>query len=243
MASVESNRMLADQAAAMHARFPGLDLRSRSDGQLVVSGALGFSVTHEGQTVETEYAVEIVIPKGYPEAVPGVLETGGRTPGDFHKLADGSLCLGAPLEVQVSFAQNPTLLGFVERQVIPYLFSHAWWERSGKMPFGERAHGTAGILQSYQEQLGTNDVVTVLNLLRILADDSYHGHTLCPCGSGSKLRHCHGQTLLRLKEHRSRQRFLLDHACLLQHAFSSDPTLNAVELTANSIRRKGRRRR
>ena len=235
--------MLQDQVEALRARFPGLDLRTRDDGQLVVSGVLGFSVTHEGQTIETEYAIEIVIPKDCPDAVPGVFEVGGRIPEDFHKLTDGSLCLGAPLEVQVSFASNPTLLGFVEYQLIPYLFSHAWWERSEKMPFGEREHGTAGILQSYQELFGTNDTIPTLNLLRILADDNYRGHTLCPCGSGSKLRHCHGSTLLRLKQHRSKQRFLLDHIDILHHVFSSDPSLNLCELAANSIRKKSHRRR
>ena len=63
--------------------------------------------------------------------------------------------------------------------------------------FGKRE----GILEYYKELFSVQDGWQVLGLLKILADDNYKGHTLCPCGSGQKLRNCHGNLLREIKEY------------------------------------------
>ena len=88
----------------------------------VVQGLLEFSATHEDVGIKDAFHIELIIPKDYPDILPSVTEIGGRIPKEFHKHANGSLCLGAPLEVRMKFAQNPSLLGFVNEQVIPFLF-------------------------------------------------------------------------------------------------------------------------
>jgi len=230
----EVSPIIQSQILALQERFPGLGLHVRDDGYAVVAGMLGFNTSYGEYAIQDEYLVKIVIPSDYPDTLPRAFEIGGKIPKDFHMMTDRSLCLGSPLEMALKFSETPSLLGFVERLLIPYLFSYACWEKFKVMPFGERAHGSAGILQSYQDLFGTSDIVATMNLLRMLADDSYLGHTLCPCNTGKKLRNCHGPTLLNLMQHRTTKQFLLDHSDLLLHCHATDPTLNLFELESVS---------
>jgi hypothetical protein len=187
MAVADFDDIWRDHVATLRERFPGLRPGSgRGSEDRVVSGTLGFCATYVGQAVRTEYEVAICAANGYPVTVPWVFETAGRIPHGFHKMDDESLCLGTPLEVRLKFAKGPTLVDFVQHQLIPYLFCHACWEQSGKMPFGDRSRGGAGLLESYRELFGVADDLAVLHLLRVLAEGNYLGHTLCPCGSKLK---------------------------------------------------------
>jgi hypothetical protein len=242
MAEGDLDSILTEQMVALVAKFTDLRLGQRTDGTRVVSGQLGFCTTYGEYTIETCYAVEIVIPSDYPAEAPSAFETVNRIPATFHKMDDDSLCLGAPLEVRMKFREHPTLVDFVEMQLIPYLFSHACWERFGKMPFGDRKHGAAGILDSYKDIFETDDDVATLDLLRILADDNYHGHTLCPCGSGLKLRHCHGQDLLAIKQYQSQAEFVYDHTVALIHVCKENPDVDLRAMAAKAMKKKARNR-
>ena len=128
----------------------------------VVQGLLEFSATHEDVGIKDAFHIELIIPKDYPDILPSVTEIGGRIPKEFHKHANGSLCLGAPLEVRMKFAQNPSLLGFVNEQVIPFLFSFCYSQLHGRMPFDERTHGGKGVLEYYIKLFNeTSEIVTV----------------------------------------------------------------------------------
>ncbi len=72
--------------------------------------------------------------------VPKVQETSNRIPTDFHHYQDDTLCPGAPIAVRQKFKKEPTLVGFVNNCVIPYLYSFSYKSKFGKMPFGELPH-------------------------------------------------------------------------------------------------------
>ena len=78
------------------------------------------------------------------------------------------------------------------------------------MPFGELSHGGIGILEYYQELFDLKDTRRVLTMLKILADDKYRGHDRCPCGSGKRLRSCHGGKLLEVQPLQSPSNFQRD---------------------------------
>lgn len=162
---------------------------------------------YKGRTIEDEFQVELRIPPDYPASPPDVYEIAGRLDGFDHLFDSKKLCLGAPIEVRMRFAKRPNLLRFTEDLVVPFLFSFSYKARYGKMPFGELAHGTAGILDYYNSFFETPTERTML-LLKYLAGRERDGSEIlgmCPCGSGRKLKRCHGRKLNVLRSYQTAQ--------------------------------------
>jgi len=195
--------------------FPSLKLYEDSPGHWVIRGKISFSASFQNDTITDTFSVMIILPDDYPHSPPNVQETGGRIPADFHQNQDRTLCLGIPIEVRQRFKKEPTLLAFVEKLLIPYLYSYSYFEKYGKLPFGEFAHAGKGIREYYQELFKTDDICIVLELLKIMANGSYRGHHLCPCNSGKILRKCHGQLILKLLKEYHKEIFFKDFLYIL----------------------------
>lgn len=148
--------------------------------------------------IEDDFQVEIDIPPEYPNVIPTVKEVGGRIPDDYHRLTNGNLCLGTVAELYLSFTKNPTLLHYVQKHIVDYLYGFSYKEKYGRHPSGERAHGIEGVWEYYRERFQTNNDLAVISLLYILCSNKYRGHQLCPCGSGKKIRQCHLPFVLEL---------------------------------------------
>jgi hypothetical protein len=197
-------------------KYPGMYLAQKEGGLWSVIGRLDFIAKYGEEQVEDGYEIEMAIPVRYPELYPSVRETGNRIPRDFHQSGD-ILCLGAQVAVLQKFLQEPTLLGFTERCLIPYLYAFSYKAKFGKLPFGELAHGWQGILQYYQEKFHIQEPKAVLGLLRVLAENRYHGHARCPCGSRKKLHDCHGKMLRQLMRQLPASWYSNDYVRLLEN--------------------------
>ncbi|MEW6067094.1 MAG: hypothetical protein AB1610_02190 [Nitrospirota bacterium] len=203
--------------AELAEQYPGLALTEGDYDTWVVRGVLEFSATYEGVSIRDNFHIEITITKDYPDTPPIVKETGGRIPKEFHTSPDGSLCLGAPIEVRMKFAKNQSLLGFVNEQVIPFLYSYCYFEQHGEMPFGELSHGGKGILEYYRQLFNASSDVISTELLKILAENNYKGHHECPCRSGKRIRDCHGGLLRKIYSYQHKDEFLYDYGNCLIH--------------------------
>ena len=211
----ETVQLVMNQMKEVQVQHSGLELVLTS-GKLRICGIIGFCMDHNSHTIEDTYQIEIHIPNDYPESPPTAFETGNKIDKSFeHFMTDGSLCLGAPLEIRKNFLQHKSLLRFINEQLIVYLFAYSYKCDYGETPFGELAHGGTGIRQYYQDLLNVDDYVAVLGLLKVLADDSYRGHLPCPCGGGSILRRCHGQQLRELSSFQSCEQFSQDAVTVL----------------------------
>ena len=168
----------------------------------LVSGALPFEASVEGlETITELFAIELNIPKNFPESLPLVWETDGRIDANYeHRLTNDALCLAVPNEQHRIFFEQPTLLGFVNRLVIPFLYGYCFWKKHGYHPFDEAAHGNEGILRHYIDSLGLRDELAALAAISFLFQHGYRGHHFCPCGSGLIVRACHGPALRALHE-------------------------------------------
>lgn len=200
----------------LRSKYPQLQLVEEFNNRYVVQGLLSFSAAYQGIKFDDEYLIQIVIPNDYPNTPPSASEVGERIPNDFHKFWDDTLCLGAPIAVKKSFFENPTLLGFVENNLIPYLYSFSYMCKYSKLPYGELAHGPLGILEYYQEYFSVGNPIKVLKLVNILATGSYRGHHECPCASGKRLRDCHGSRLLEIQQFQSPINFANEYKVLVQ---------------------------
>ena len=172
------------------------------DIETVLSGALPFEASADGlETITESFEIELIVPSDFPQTLPRAKETGGRIEIDYdHCNPGGTLCLAVPVEQRRIFFGQPTLLGFVNRLVIPYLYGYCYWKKHGRHPFDEAAHGYEGILQHYIDTLGLHDEVSALAVICFLFEHGYRGHHDCPCGSGLRVRGCHGPALLALHQ-------------------------------------------
>ncbi len=193
--------LVMNQMVDLQSQHPGLELVLCPSGRLQVRGSVGFRIEHDTRIVEDTYEVELHIPDDFPNSPPTAYEIGHKIPEDFeHFMEAGNFCLGAPVEVRRRFLQHRNLQRFVDDQVIPYLFSYSYRRDYGRLPFGELRHGFIGLLDYYTDHFG-NGSITTLKLLKLLADNFAPPAGSCPCGSGSKLRDCHGPKLDELRPH------------------------------------------
>jgi len=185
------------QLAELIAVHAGLTRVVEEGGWTFVSGSLPFEAAGDGLPAITDsFDIELAIPGDYADTLPRVRDTAGKVDASYeHLYANKSFCLGVPVEERRIFLEQPSLLGFVNRLVIPYLYSYCYWKQHGKYPFGDQPHGNAGIVQHYRGLLNVTDDLAVLTTVSFLLEHGYRGHHACPCGSGKIVRKCHAVVL------------------------------------------------
>lgn len=167
-----------------------------SAGATVLQGQFAFVGTHErGGTIEDTFALRIHVPASFPRALPIVNETGGRIPktGEFHiNETDHALCLGSPLGLLQALSKKPTLGGFAENCLVPYLYAISYKLRhGGPLLFGELEHGTPGMLADYMRIFALTSPYQVREALQLLALKKRRANKKpCPCGCGRRTGIC-----------------------------------------------------
>lgn len=216
MAETISERFARWQLQELLVQYPGLRIQPGTDERLKLAGDLKFRATGpDGLEVEDSYQVELIIPSSFPQETPLARETGGRIAITYHKLRGGYLCLGTPTELRLRLIRSPTLLSFIERIVIPYLYGHTYYQAHGTMPFDELEHGTEGLLQHFMSlfsapsRAAARMFVQLAALRRRLANKQ-----ACACGSGRRLGRCCNRRINRLRDLLGRSWFQSQHRLL-----------------------------
>lgn len=212
-----TSTLILHHFAELQAKYPELTLGQNLFGEWIVRGPIRASAIYETTELLIDgVTIEFILPIVYPDTHPVARETTGLTEG-FHTNDDGILCLGSPLAVKATFESCPTILGFMERLVIPFFFAFKYWKDHGEVPFGELSHGGKGILEYYLDLFEISAADKVIGLLRILVDDDYRGHLQCPCGSKAIIRKCHGDILRRISRLQSVNDFLMDYYSIFRY--------------------------
>ena len=209
----------SDEIAELQQVHKGLVGVTETDDKIIVFGPLSFEASASGyETIVDSFDVELIIHKNYPKKLPSVRETGGKILKSYdHINEDRTLCLAVPIEERRLYLIQPTLLGFVNKLVVPYLYGYCYWKEHGKHPFDESEHGSKGIIQYYRERLKLNDENSILAIISFLYEYGYRGHHYCPCGSGKKVRNCHGEQFQELLKLHSDHTLELDFVYILNH--------------------------
>jgi hypothetical protein len=96
--------------------------------------------------------------------------------------------------------RHPSLLDFLERVIIPYLYGHSLHELGLGMPFGELRHGDPGLLDDLAEMLGLSDPDNARRWLDATRKKKRVANKLvCPCGSNVRLGRCHNRRVNSLR--------------------------------------------
>jgi hypothetical protein len=171
-------------------------IRPRSGMTPLLKGRFAF-IAHRSQIGEIEDAfdLEIDVPHNFPRELPRVTETGNRIPrtGFYHvNEHDRSLCLGSPLRLKVLLASKPSLVGFAETCLVPFLAGASYKLKTGRpLPFGELNHGAPGALDDYRLLSEVERPDQALAALRLLGRKKRIANKLpCPCGCGFRLGRC-----------------------------------------------------
>lgn len=170
----------------------------RVDSQVVrLHGHIRVFRTHNDFTVNKTYTLDIVVPIDSSE-LPYVIDIDRIIRQDYHHYytSSGKLCLATDSEMRIRFVDGFDLCEWMSEFVELYYFSYEYYERYCIFPFGERVHGISGIIQTYQDILGADDILQTFKLMRFIKQKEYRGHHKCPCGSKNTLRNCHGSAMM-----------------------------------------------
>ena len=226
------NQVIVQDYERLKSCYPGLQLFHQEDGSAILTGWINFTASHNKICIEDKYLIELLIPSNYPLSVPFSKEIGGRIPDDFHKLINNYLCLGVSLAVNIKFKENPCLIHYLNKLLIPYLYAYSFYEKYGEMPYGEAGHNDDEIFYYYTNELfhGYEDYV-IIDFIGILSGryrrnsniPCTRGHIPCPCGSGLNLRRCHGLFLRDISKKQSQISFLYDYISVFRSIKKRNP--------------------
>ena len=213
-----SKELAVQQVTNLLHRYNDLYVNSMDDRKISLIGSITVNMSSLGFTLYKTYRVEVVIPLD-SEELPYVLDIENQIDSGYpHRYLDGKLCLETDTNIRIRFIDEFPLETWMSEYVETYFFSYEFYQRYGEFPFGERGHGWDGIIQTYSDFFNEADSVKTIKIMASVSNDKYRGHALCPCGSGQKLRSCHGPFIMkfytdnRLKEIVRKDFFLLEEA-------------------------------
>ena len=195
-----AERFRRSEVTELLARYDGLRLLPSVAMTTRIVGTLTFRA--EGRTTESledSYEVMIEVPADFPERMALAWETDGRIPATYHKLDNGALCLGSRVRLRLQMAGSPSVLRFIERCVIPYLYGYSHFLKTGKMPFGELDHGEIGSLQDLASLIGMEMGPAIPYCVLATMKRRRANKQRCPCGSGRRLGRCHNRKVNMLR--------------------------------------------
>lgn len=170
-------------------------IRPSSSANLRLKGSFRFTADHpEFGQVSDAFQLLIDVPRNFPRELPDVTEIGGRIPkkAQFHINGNGTLCLGSHLRLLLKLNETPTLAGFADRCLLPYLYAISRkLTYGGKLVFGELDHYGAGMLKDYAQLFGLPTVEQAQYALELLGRKKRIANKLpCPCGCKLRLGRC-----------------------------------------------------
>ena len=180
--------------------YPKLN-RTSADNYLYLAGEIDI-IDNEGLLRDT-YNIEIYPCEKFPYQCPYMKEVGGKIPRnyDWHVFEDtGYCCIKALPEQDVLCYDGLSLVDFVNKEAVPYLFNQTFRRNNGYF-LKERSHGDKGNLEYYFELLKSVNIKYVLKVLFFAVGQNEPGRTaVCFCGSGIKYRKCHREIIRKLKK-------------------------------------------
>ncbi len=170
-------------------------LRPKPETPWRIVGNFRFAAEHPGyELIEDHYELEILVPPDFPSRPPVVRELGWRIPrdGNFHvNEKSDTLCLGSPLALAIRLKQAPSLVGFAESCIVPYLYGVSYKFGHGEFPFGELAHDFDGQWNEYGAMLQLKTEHEILAAFQLLGMKKRLANKRpCPCGCRKRLGRC-----------------------------------------------------
>jgi len=181
--------------------YPGMSTAPSSGAGLYLRGMFRFKANAPGKDVIKEcFKLEIAVPDKFPRDLPTVKEIEGKIPqdGNFHINLDGTLCLGSPLRLLRNVHNAPSLTGFADKCLVPYLYAVSYkLKHGGDFILGEVSHGDRGIVEDYSIMFGLKERHQIMQAIQLLGlRKRIANKRPCPCGCGKRLGSCSFASIL-----------------------------------------------
>ena len=183
------------QVASLLERYPNLRIIRQYDSQIDIKGKILINRNCEKISVYKEYGIEISVPLN-SDKLPTVRETEHYIRNYPHIYSNRTLCLATDTDLYLHFREGFDLGAWMEEYVELYFVSYEYYKRYGVFPFGERSHGSKGMLEFYCDYFKIPGSKQAKEFISYIVTTEYKGHHPCPCGSGKKLRNCHKDSIL-----------------------------------------------
>ena len=190
-----------------------LDLEE-SNEEYIIQGVYKYSLNYNNCIFQGERHIKLTVQKNFPNSIPKFYVF------DYpehmeHIYQDGNVCLATTGEMIYFLHENPSLLAFLNKFINSFIYTLDWFDKYKTYPFGDRKHGYRGLLDYYLSDLHlTNNQYKEIVL--IIYNNKYRGHMMCICGSGKRLRNCHGKYILPIITNSSyRNEFLYEAKMIL----------------------------
>ncbi len=175
--------------------YPGMVTKPCRDNRILLRGTFAFCATPvAGNEICGAYDLEIEVPTSFPRAVPKVKELGRKIPrdGNHHINPDDTLCLGSPLRLLKVIGECPTLPGFANKCLVPFLYAITKkLQGGGEFAFSELAHGEKGVVDDYMELFSLRSAEEVRRVLELAGMKRRIANKRpCPCQCGRRLGCC-----------------------------------------------------
>lgn len=193
--------LYAKTVEEMRAAYPDFRHFMR-DGKACFAGPFELTDRYSALEPMRPFELDIELPDRFPDAFPVVREIAGRVPRTAarHVYTDGSACLSTEIDLRLRHGRSCNLVDLMRFEVRDWCIYQYCTEVGEPYPHGERAHGTAGVMQSLKDTLAVGSPAVINDFLWLLTRRQIDRRTQCPCGSGSRLRDCHGDHVNRLRE-------------------------------------------
>lgn len=184
--------------------YPNLQISEEKEDLIALEGSICINRKTSDFTLYKEYKVKILIFKD-ENKLPQVYDIGCQINSDYpHRYEDGMLCLDTDVAMKIRYEDGMDLCSWMQDFVEAFYFSYEYFRRNGEYPFGERKHGSDGVIETYSGYFRVMGKANVLNCIRYIAVQNYDGHDQCPCGSKKYIRKCHGKYILPFYNNRKR---------------------------------------
>ena len=172
---------------------PGLSVDENMT-EYIIKGMYKYSLDYNGYIFQGERNIKLIVQKNFPNSFPKFYVY------DYpeyieHIYQDGNVCLATIGEMIYFLNENPSLIAFVKKFVNAFIYTLDWFEKYKTYPFGDRKHGYKGLLDYYLNDLKLTKE-QYREMFVMISNNEYRGHLPCICGSGKKLRDCHGKFML-----------------------------------------------
>ena len=190
--------------------YPDLQISEEREESVKLRGNICVNRKISDFTLYREYKVEILLFKDESK-LPEVYDVDGQIDSQYpHRYKDGKICLDTDVAIKIRFENGIDLCLWMQDFVEVFYFSYEYFKRNGEYPFGERKHGSDGVIETYGDYFHVAQKKSILNCLRYITVRGYNGHDQCPCGSGKYIRKCHEKYILPFYNNKKRQKMVKD---------------------------------